>query len=54
MVSLFQRLKSNFWFLVYLPDEDIMETDMTIEDGMKLIVSGGILALSKLNSLKVG
>ena len=22
--------KSNFWFLVYLPDEDIMETDMTI------------------------
>ncbi|MGR3301772.1 MAG: DUF502 domain-containing protein [Candidatus Scalindua sp.] len=30
-------------FLIYLPEEDIIETDMNIEEGMKLIVSGGIL-----------
>ncbi len=30
-------------FLIYLPDKDIEETDLSIEEGMKLIVSGGIL-----------
>jgi len=30
-------------FLIYLPEGDITETNMTIEEGMKLIVSGGIL-----------
>ena len=30
-------------FLIYLPESDIIETDMDIEEGMKLIVSGGIL-----------
>lgn len=30
-------------FLIYLPEEDIIETDMDIEEGMKIIVSGGIL-----------
>ena len=30
-------------FLIYLPESDIIETDMTIEEGMKLIFSGGIL-----------
>ncbi len=31
-------------FLLYLPESDIEETNMTIEEGMKLIFSGGILA----------
>jgi uncharacterized membrane protein len=30
-------------FLIYLPEKDIVETNMTIEEGMKLIVSGSIL-----------
>ncbi len=30
-------------FLIYLPEDDIIETDMDIEEGMKLIISGGIL-----------
>ena len=30
-------------FLIYLPEDDIIETSMDIEEGMKLIVSGGIL-----------
>jgi uncharacterized membrane protein len=31
-------------FLIYLPEKDIVETNMTVEEGMKLIVSGSILA----------
>ena len=31
-------------FLIYIPESDITETSMTIEEGMKLIFSGGILA----------
>jgi uncharacterized membrane protein len=30
-------------FLIYLPESDIVETGMTIEEGTKLIISGGIL-----------
>ncbi len=30
-------------FLIYLPESDIVETNMTIEEGMKLVFSGGIL-----------
>ena len=30
-------------FLIYLPEDDIIETNMDIEEGMKLIISGGIL-----------
>ena len=30
-------------FLIYLPESDIVETNMTIEEGMKLIISGSIL-----------
>lgn len=30
-------------FLIYLPESDITETSMTIEEGMKLVFSGGIL-----------
>lgn len=31
-------------FLVFVPKEDIIELDMTIEDGIKLIISCGIVA----------
>jgi uncharacterized membrane protein len=30
-------------FLIYLPERDIEETDLSIEEAMKLIISGGIL-----------
>jgi uncharacterized membrane protein len=30
-------------FLIYLSESDIVETSLTVEEGMKLIVSGGIL-----------
>lgn len=30
-------------FLLYLPESDVVETNMTIEEGMKLVFSGGIL-----------
>ncbi|GJQ57681.1 MAG: DUF502 domain-containing protein [Candidatus Scalindua sp. AMX11] len=36
-------------FLIYLPEEEIIETNMTIEEGMKLIVSGGILVPDELD-----
>lgn len=35
-------------FLIYLPEEDILETDLNIEEGMKLIVSGGILVPERM------
>ncbi len=39
-------------FLIYLPEKDIIETDMNIEEGMKLIVSGGILVPEHLELYK--
>jgi uncharacterized membrane protein len=39
-------------FLVYLPEEDIIETDIDIEEGIKLIVSGGILVPAQLELYK--
>ena len=39
-------------FLIYLPEEDIIETDMNIEEGMKLIISGGILVPEHLELCK--
>jgi uncharacterized membrane protein len=35
-------------FLIYLPEQDIEETDLSIEEGMKLIVSGGILVPERM------
>jgi uncharacterized membrane protein len=31
-------------FLLFVPEEEIIYLDMTAEDGMKLIISGGIIA----------
>ena len=39
-------------FLIYLPESDIIETDMNIEEGMKLIISGGILVPEQLELYK--
>ncbi|MBT3878360.1 MAG: DUF502 domain-containing protein [Candidatus Scalindua sp.] len=36
-------------FLIYLPEQDIEETDLSIEEGMKLIVSGGILVPDRMD-----
>ncbi|MHC4307420.1 MAG: DUF502 domain-containing protein [Planctomycetota bacterium] len=35
-------------FLIYLPEQDLEETDLSIEEGMKLIVSGGILVPERM------
>jgi uncharacterized membrane protein len=35
-------------FLIYLSEQDIEETNLTIEEGMKLIVSGGILVPDRM------
>ena len=35
-------------FLIYLPEDDITETDLNVEEGMKLIVSGGILVPERM------
>jgi len=39
-------------FLIYLPEDDIIETDMDIEEGMTLIISGGILVPEHLELYK--
>ncbi len=39
-------------FLIYLPEGDIVETNMSIEEGMKLIVSGGILVPEQIEFYK--
>ena len=31
-------------FLLYIPQKDVQHTDMSIEEGMKIIISGGMLA----------
>lgn len=35
-------------FLIYISEEDITETNLNIEEGMKLIVSGGILVPERM------
>ena len=35
-------------FLIYLHEQDIEETDLSVEEGMKLIVSGGILVPERM------
>jgi len=35
-------------FLIYLSERDIEETDLSVEEGMKLIVSGGILVPDRM------
>jgi len=37
-------------FMLYVPKSDAIETDMTVEDGLKILISGGLLA-PKNNSL---
>ncbi len=37
-------------FLIYLSERDIEETDLSIEEGMKLIVSGGILIPDRMET----
>ncbi len=41
-------------FLIYLPEGDIVETNMTIEEGMKLIISGGILVPEEIEFSREG
>ena len=34
-------------FMLYIPQKDAQETDLTIEEGLKIIISGGMLAPKK-------
>ena len=34
-------------YMLYIPQKDTQETDMSIEEGLKIIISGGILAPNK-------
>ncbi|MGR3319346.1 MAG: DUF502 domain-containing protein [Candidatus Anammoxibacter sp.] len=36
-------------FLIYLPKEEIFDTNMTVEEAIKLVISGGILVPKDLN-----
>ena len=40
-------------FLVFAPSEDLTEIDMSIEDGIKYVVSGGIVDTEKLKLIDV-
>nr|MBC8257069.1 DUF502 domain-containing protein [Candidatus Neomarinimicrobiota bacterium] len=34
-------------YMLYVPQKDAYETNMTIEEGLKIIISGGMLAPNK-------
>ena len=40
-------------FFLMIPKEDTIKSNMSVEDGLKTIISGGLLA-PKLNPLKIG
>ncbi len=39
-------------FLILVPEEELIDLDMTIEEGLKLVISGGILPLPERISIK--
>jgi uncharacterized membrane protein len=39
-------------FLEIIPTDEVIETDLTIEDGFKMILSGGVVSPDVLNALK--
>ncbi|MCP5007969.1 MAG: DUF502 domain-containing protein [Planctomycetes bacterium] len=41
-------------FLIYLPESDIVDTNITVEDGIKLVVSGNILAPEEIGFISRG
>ncbi|RKY86028.1 DUF502 domain-containing protein, partial [candidate division KSB1 bacterium] len=40
-------------YLIFVPKEDIIDIDLTIEEGIKTVISGGILTPDNLTSIKV-
>lgn len=39
-------------FLIFVPREDVVELDMSVEDGIKFVISGGIVAPQEAKRLK--
>lgn len=39
-------------FLIFVPKEDVVELDMSVEDGIKFVISGGIVAPQEAKRLK--
>lgn len=39
-------------FLIFVPKEDVVELDMSVEDGIKFVISGGIVAPEEAKRLK--
>jgi uncharacterized membrane protein len=40
--------------MILVPEEELIELDLSIEDGLKMVVSGGIVSPGDLASLRVG
>ncbi len=41
-------------FLLFLPAEDLVELDLTVEDGLKLVISGGAVTPAHIEELPFG
>ena len=39
-------------FLIFVPREDVVELDMGVEEGIKFVISGGIVAPDEAKRLK--
>ena len=39
-------------FLIFVPREDVVELEMSVEDGIKFVISGGIVSPEELNQKK--
>ena len=40
-------------FLIFVPEEDVIELDMTVEEGIKFVISGGLVEPGSLVSGKL-
>ena len=41
-------------FLLFLPEEDLIELDITVEDGLKLVISGGAVTPTHIGARSIG
>lgn len=42
----------DFRFLIFVPKEDTIELDMKVEDGIKFVISGGLVEPDQLKKNK--
>jgi uncharacterized membrane protein len=41
-------------FLLFLPEDDLIELDITVEDGLKLVISGGAVSPHHIGEREFG